>query len=273
MSPVKESGFFWVSGEKLTYQEPGSQKLRFRVVDNWEQYQNLFIDVTDQKAIGEASVRYLCHPKSPALIHQFIPQAKLIAVLRQPADRAFSSYLHNLRDGLEPCKDFEEAIAQEKHGLRQNWVGLQYLNSGLYFAALRRYLQLFDRSQLFIRLFDDLQNDPQTLFRDLFRFLEVDETFNPDLSHKHNVSGVIRNPLLRRMWTGTVNLRVYLRPFLGGRLRHNLSEWVYKDVEKQPFPPPLRQELTDFYREDILQLQDLLGRDLSHWLRYSSDKT
>lgn len=266
MCPVKEAGFFWAYGENLTYQEPGSQKLRFRVVDNLEQYQKLFENVARQKAIGEASVRYLCNPKSPSLIHQFIPQAKLIAILRQPADRAFSAYLHNLRDGLEPCQQFSEAIAQEKQGIRDKWIGLQYLESGLYFAALQRYLQFFDRSQLFIRLFEDLQKEPQVLFKDLFNFLEVDETFVPDLEHRHNVSGVIRNFWLRWLWTNTVNLRVYLRPILNARLRHNLSEWVYQDVEKQSISPQLRGELTEYYRQDILQLQDLLGRDLSHWL-------
>jgi hypothetical protein len=144
MCPVKEAGFFWVYGENLSYQEPGSQKLRFRVVDDLDQYQKLFSGVIHQKAIGEASVRYLCNPRSPILIHQFLPQVNMIAILRQPADRAFSSYLHNFRDGMEPCKQFSEAIAQEKTGLRDGWIGLQYLESGLYFAALQRYLQLFD---------------------------------------------------------------------------------------------------------------------------------
>lgn len=266
MCPVKETGFFWAYGEQLTYHEPGSQKLRYRVVDNPEQYQKLFRKASGYKAIGEASVRYLCHPKSPSLIHQFIPKVKLIAILRQPADRAFSSYLHNLRDGMEPCKNFAEAIVQEKQGLRDHWIALRYLEHGMYFSAIQRYLQFFNHSQLFIRLFEDLQQNPHSLFEDLFRFLEVDDTFIPDLSHKHNVSGIIRNPWLRWLWTNTVKLRVYLRPIISGRLRHNLSEWVYKDVQKQTLSTQLKMELTEYYREDILKLQDLLGRDLSSWL-------
>ncbi len=269
MCPEKETGFFWAYGEKFSFQEPGSQKLRFRIVTDLDQYKNLFAGAAHQKAIGEASVRYLCNLKSPGLIHQFVPQVKLIAILRQPADRAFSSYLHNLRDGMEPCKHFDEAIAQEKQGLRDTWVAMRYLEQGFYFAALQRYLQLFDRLQLFIRLFEDLQKQPQTLFTDLFRFLGVDEAFIPNLSHRHNVSGVIHNPILRWLWTGSVTLRVYLRPVIGARLRHHISEWVYKKVEKPSFSPELRFELTEYYREDILQLQNLIGRDLSHWLNYS----
>ncbi len=131
---------------------------------------------------------------------------------------------------------------------------------------MKRYLELFDHSQLHISLLEDLQTDPQGLMRELFRFLEVDESFAPDLSHKHNVSGVIRNPALRFIWTRSKNMRAGLRRFTPPRFRHAASEWVIQDLVRLPFPPDLRLELTEYYRQDILQLQDLIQRDLSGWL-------
>jgi hypothetical protein len=266
MSPVKEAGFFWADGQQIDFQAPGAINLRNRLVTDLASYQALFDGAAGQPAIGESSVRYLASPQSPGLIRQFIPAARLIASLRQPADRAFSEYSHQLRDGIEPCQSFAEAIQQEHRGERDHWMACRYLPLGFYARSLKRYLKLFDRSQIHISLLEDLQTDPQGLLRGLFRFLEVDQSFTPDLSHKHNVSGVIRNPVVRLIWTRSKNIRAGLRRFTPPQFRHAASEWVIQDLVKLPFPPDLRLELTEYYRQDILQLQDLIQRDLSGWL-------
>jgi hypothetical protein len=267
MCPLKEAGFFWAYGQPVNLQGPGAEKLRNRLVTRLEDYENLFKDAKKAKAVGESSVRYLASLAAPQNIRQFIPDARLIVTLRQPAERAFSAFAHNQRDGLEPSHDFAQAIAEDRTGKRDGWQFCRYLDRGFYYASLKRYLEYFDRSQLHISLLEDLVQDPQRLMRGLFQFLEVDGDFTPDLSHKHNTSGVIRNPALRTLWTRTNRLRVALRPYLPPRMRHAAFEWVIQDLEKLPFPPDLRAELTEYYRQDILQLQDLIRRDLSHWLK------
>jgi len=117
-----------------------------------------------------------------------------------------------------------------------------------------------------ISLFDDLKEKPYELVSSLYKFLDVDDTFVPDLSHRHNVTGIIRNPLLRAAWARSSKLRAIIRPLISNRMRHNVFEWVIRFQEKPLFSPELRLELTDFYYEDINRLQDLLDRDLSHWL-------
>jgi len=267
MSPVKEAGFFWAYNQPIDFLAPGALNLRNRVVTDLKTYQELFKHVAGQKAIGESSVRYLASPQSPGLIRQFIPSARLIVSLRHPADRAFSEFGHQLRDGIEPCKSFAEAIEQERRGERDHWMACRYLHLGFYARSLKRYLEYFDRAQLHISLLEDLQSGPDDLMRNLFRFLEVEDTFTPDLSHKHNVSGVIRNPALRFVWTRSKEIRAGLRRFLPPQFRHAASEWIIQDLVKLPFPADLRSELTEYYRQDILQLQDLIQRDLSHWLQ------
>ena len=266
MCPVKEAGFFWAYGQNVKLRGPGTEKLHNRLVDDLERYQKLFAPVTTQTALGEASVRYLYMPQAPGLIRQFIPQARLIAILRQPAERAFSAFMHNRRDGLEPCSDFAEAIAQDRSGFRDAWTFCRYLDRGLYAQSLRRYFEVFERRQLHISLFEDLRDDPQRLAQGLFEFLEVDVSFPADFSERHNASGVIRNPALRFVWTRTNRLRAALRPMLGERLRHRGAQWFTRDLEKVRLDPTLRADLTAYYREDILQLQDLLDRDLASWL-------
>ena len=272
MCPVKEAGFFWAyasqqKGEDIRLEGPGADKLRGRLVTDLEHYQALFARAGSQKAVGESSVRYLSQACAPQGIHHFIPHARLIVSLRQPADRAYSAFMHNLRDGLEPCTNFADAVAQERQGLRDTWMFCRYLDRGLYAASLRRYFQYFDRSQFHISFFEELRDDAPGLVRRIFHFLEVDDDFPIDTSGRHNASGVIRNPLLRTVWTRSNRLRSALRPLLDSRLRHAAFQWVIRDLEKPQFPAGLRAELTEYYRPDIEQLQDLLQVDLQHWLR------
>jgi Sulfotransferase family len=266
MCPVKETGFFWAYNQNIRLEGIGSEKLLNRLVKDLNEYQGLFRRVTDQKAIGESSVRYLSSQQTPGLIHRFVPDARLIVSLRQPAERAFSAFAHNLRDGLEPCSDFAQAIDQDRGGVRDGWLFCRYLANGFYYRAIKRYLEYFDISQLHISLLEDLIQEPTSLMKDIFRFLGVDDSFPPDLSHKHNVSGVIRNPVKRTLWRRSNRLRVALRPFLPPKMRHSAFEWVIRDLDKLKIPPDQRKELTEYYRQDILQLQDLIQRDLSHWL-------
>jgi len=267
MYPTKEVGFFWAYEQDIQIQGPGADRLKNVLVSDMDRYQSLFDKVTTEKAIGEASVRYISYPEVPERIHRYIPHVRLIASLRQPADRAFSAFTMNRRDGLEPCSDFQEALVQERVGLRDQWISCRYLNRGFYYASLKRYLDFFNRQQMHISLMEDLIDHPQDLLKSLFRFLEVDESYASDISHRHNPSGIISNPLQRFMWTHSNRLRAAIRPFFSARVRHRTTEWFMRDLEKPQFPHHLRVELTEHYRKDIEQLQDLLQRDLSHWLK------
>jgi hypothetical protein len=266
MSPVKEPGFFWAYGEEVNLQGPSELLLRHRVVSDLDDYTKLFDGITTEKAIGESSASYMFHPRSPKLIYRSIPHAKLVFILRQPADRAFSSFTQYLRDGVEPCSEFAEAVAQEKQGLRDHWTFGRHLNYGFYYNAFQRYLKYFTRQQMHISLFEDLKEDPHRLLSDLFRFLEVRDDFVPDLSHQHNVSGVIRNPLLRGFWTRSNRLRAIIRPLTNQWMRHTFAEWVFRSVDKPVFSQELRSDLTEYYRKDIELLEDFLQRDLGNWL-------
>ena len=229
MCPVKESGFFWAYGEDQNFEGADIEKFKHRIVNKIDHYQALFADITTEKVIGEASVRYLSHPKSPKNIHHFIPNARLLVILRQPADRAFSSFSHNLRDGIETNEDFATALLEERQGLRDRWVSRKYLAKGRYFENLSRYLEMFDQDQLHISLFDDLKSNPLDFAKRIFNFLDVDDSFVPDMSHRHNASGIIRNPILRFLWTRSGKLRVAIRPLMPQKTGHHLFEWLSRE--------------------------------------------
>jgi Sulfotransferase domain len=265
--PTKEVGFFWAYEEDIKMEGPGVDRLRHVLITDLGQYERLFAKATSAKAIGEASVRYISHPNVPERIHRIIPRVRLIANLRQPADRAFSAFTMNRRDGLEPCSDFREALKQERSGLRDRWISCRYLNRGFYYDSLKRYLEYFDRGQMHISLMDDLISDPQGLLKNLFKFLEVDESFSPDLSKRYNPSGIIRNPIRRIIWTHSNRIRAAIRPIISARMRRLSTQWFIRDVEKPAFDPDMRAALTEYYRQDIEHLQELLDRDLHCWLK------
>ena len=266
MSPIKETEFFWAYGEQINFDGPGVVWIKNRMITDLGNYQKLFKGVTTETAVGESSARYLSHPRSAQLIHQFIPDVKLIVSLRQPADRAFSAFVQARRDGIEPCEDFSEALAQERKGLRDSWTKGGYLNRGFYYVELKRYFQFFDRDQMHISLFEDLSDHTEQVLSSIFNFLNVDNKFIPDATRPHNASGIIRNPITRFLWTRSGNIRVAIRSLVDERIRHAMFEWLIRDLKKLEFPPELRMELTEFYREDIKRLQGLIERDLTQWL-------
>ena len=266
MSPVKEPKFFNEDFEDGNRGESNSGSLRG--VSSVEEYQALFDGVTDEKAVGEASPSYLYLPEAPARIQRYVPEAKLIAILRDPAERAYSSYLHQVRAGREPL-DFLGAIRDEERRVREGWhYRYHYRGRSLYHDQLTRYEAVFGPDRLRIHLYEDLREDPVSVSQSIFRFLGVDDSFAPDTSLRHNVSGMPKSRALLTLLGKPNPLKTALRPFVPERLRERIfvNLKTRNLSEAPPMPEEARVELTEAYREDVLKLQDLIGRDLSGWL-------
>ena len=114
-----------------------------------------------------------------------------MAVLRNPIDRAYSHYLHLLRAGREPLRDFRAALEAEAERREAGWEwSWHYTRMGFYHEQLTRYLEYFDRDQLSIYLFDDFKDDNLAVTQDVYRAIGVDETFRPSDSIAHAKTGV-----------------------------------------------------------------------------------
>lgn len=270
VSPTKETNFFIYEGQNpeiLPYLPEG-----LPVVKSLTAYRALFEDVCEHKAIGEASPLYLADPRAAKRIRHYIPEAKLIAILRDPAERAYSAYWMRVRDGRE-TRSFEQAVEEELAGRLDDSVDVErrhYVRWGHYAQHLKAYLSSFDRSQLAIHLFDDLKADPEGFMRTLFRFLEVDEAFTPDTSVRYNASGVPRAKFLQPLFGKSALTRTLKRALPGPLGRHAASiqeAWRSRELAKPPLPSALRRKLVAGYRSDILELQGIIGRDLSAWLQ------
>jgi len=265
MSPDKETNFFTFEGQRLNFQGPGDQAINSFSITKLADYQECFAGAQDEQAIGEACPLYLYDPNTPARIKAHLPQVKLIAILRNPVDRAYANYLHLVRDGREPCDDFQTALGLEATRRQQDWEWFwDYTAIGLYGCQLARYFQHFGRTQVRIFLYEDLNNNPQQLLHSIFEFLEVDPAFEPDISLRPNKSGIPKNKLLHHLLTKPNPLKNSFKSLFSPELR----QWVqHYNLTRPPLAPPVRHQLQAFYRADLLRCQDLLGRDLSAWMQ------
>ena len=267
MSEQKEPRFFALEGEQPNYGGI-TQGINQSSISTLEDYQKLFEGVGDEAAIGEASTIYLYSEKAAERICHHVPDAKLIAVLRDPADRAFSSYVHLVRDGFETLS-FAEGLKAEPVRRQENWQPLWfYQDRGFYYDQLKRYFDRFDAEQIKVYLYDDLVKSTQSVAQDIYRFLDVDDSFVPDLT-RSNVSGIPKRRWLQNLFMKDNPLKAAIKPLLPEQMRKRISRDVHRKNtgDKPTFPLEVRQQLIDTYREDTLKLQGLLGRDLSNWLK------
>jgi hypothetical protein len=271
LSPVKETNFF-------AYLALGAEEAHRRRALPWkvkslDQYQALFRGGENFKMRGEASPIYLSLPGVPDQIRNHLPEVKLLAILRNPIERAYSNYLKYVRDGME-TRSFEQAIQDElQFGIEGGYplIGMgYYVRTGFYAQHLLRYQQAFSGEQIGLFLYEDLVRSPQGLMHAIFAFLQVDPGFVPDTTVRFNQAGVPRNKMIS--WVNRFKgLTSWLRQRLPARI-YLLAQRGYSQIQAGVLETPelshgTRQFLRDLYAEDIKQVQELVRRDLSSWLQ------
>lgn len=245
MPRIKEPRFFGYEG--------GEDRLKFPIQTRAE-YEALFEGVTTETAIGEATPHYLLYKGAARRIHATIPEARLIASLRNPVDRAYSIYQMNQRNkGVNVNLSFAEAMRGD-HNLQE-----------VYHPNLKRFFDLFPRERIAIILLEDLEAEPRRTVRELFAFLGVDPAFTPDLTKIANPGGAPRNRLLHAVLANR-KLVALARETLPESMIAPFKALRSRNLEKRPLPASERKAAVDFFREDILRTGDLIGRDLSGWL-------
>lgn len=266
MSPEKEPRFFAQEFHTKCANGP-VRKGSIRPLMTLAEYELLFQGVTTEKAIGEASTEYIFFEETPSRIKELIPDAKLIAVLRNPVERAFSAYCYQLRDSVETLS-FEQALEDEDRRRKEYWrPGWLYRATGYYYQQIARYFELFEPSQLRIYLFEELNRSPVEMLKDIFVFLEVDPDFQPDLSRK-NISAIPKNVTLNYLLSNQSPLAP-MKEYMPEPIKHLLREVKNKNrLPKPELSQDLKKKLLAEYKDDILKLQDLICKDLSDWLLY-----
>ena len=255
MSPIKESNFFAYDAKSCDPHYLGHRPENQFPIQTLTDYERLFENASGASAIGEASPIYLESPIAAANIQHHLPEVRLIASLRNPVERAISGWMMHVRKGKESGKLIDR-VDPETH----------YVKVGYYYPKLRRYYDLIPSQRLKVFLFDDFQGDTLAVMQGLFRFLEVNDTFLPNVQVVHNPGTFPRHRRMNAILANRTLHRI-VKPLSPSWLTALVRDLYRKNLG----PPPeiswdLRQQLRELYREDILQLQDLIQMDLSCWL-------
>jgi Sulfotransferase family len=252
---VKETNFF----------APDAH-LGFRIEARAE-YEDLFRSASAEQRIGEACPSYLFSKVAAGLIRREAPDAKLIAVLRDPADRAFSDFMMHVRDGRRSLEDFRPQIEREMQGTLLPG-DRPILAQGLYASQLGRFWKLFPRSSIKVILYSYLKNHALDAVNDLFDFIGVEPLDCIRADQIYNVSGIPRSTVFQHVINRARRRRRAVKRIMPESLRGPAMRLANTNLRKVQLSPELRSLLVSYYRTDILMLQNEIDQDLSAWLRY-----
>ena len=262
MSPVKEPNYFHPKAGRDNPRWPN----RATPAVTLDEYRALFAGVDGETAIGESSTVYLSSPETPERIRLAVPDAKLVAVLRNPADRRVLRLLPAPQVGDRGPVVRGRGVRRSLDQVPASGRMRGYVMTGFYGRNLSRYLEVFDRDRLRVYLYEDLMGDPDAILRDLFRFLEVDPWFAVNTTARHNatpyepkhatIDRVARASAVKSIGRRLVSDRTW------ARAREYLRRTNSVALE---FPDDVRRRLIDVYRDDIALTESIIGRDLSAW--------
>lgn len=268
LSDSKKESFFLTGMDFKDTNEAGGWYGQGVVCDFLE-YQSLFAAARDESAVGEACVGYLYYYKNtiPNIKKYLGNDVKILIVLRDPVERAYSNYMHHVRDGFEKLS-FRDALNNQEERMSQDyWWGYDLVGASLYYDSVRAYMENFENVRVFTH--DDILLDARGFYSSVCDYLSVDDSFIPgNIEKKYNVSGSQKIPAIGRLLRGRSIIKSALKPLIPREVRRVLSDWAFdKNLKKSPLSAEDRACVLRYFEDDIVFLSDLLGRDFSSWMR------
>jgi hypothetical protein len=269
MSAVKEPHYFLMRSRAQPYKGPPDDVW----ITTLDEYEDLFQGAAPGQLKGEASTLYLWSQDAVVNMRALVPDIKVICVLRNPIDRAWSHYMLHCFQGKEPLS-FEAALAAESERAASEWSPMWlYRDLGLYGRQIAGCLDVFPQEQLLPLLYEDIRDDYPGSVAKIFDFLDLSSQASVDLKTRWNVSGRVRYPRVQQAIDDHAPLlRALLKP-LPVRTRQRLRAAVQRRIVKPEDMTDMavRRALQDYYQEDIVRCERLIGRDLSAWTTGGKD--
>jgi hypothetical protein len=226
-------------------------------------YEAHFHDWSHQRVIAQTSPLYLYEPNVPARIHEVLPGARFIVVLRNPVDRAYSHYWHEVKHGFETLP-FEEALIREPERLQQGFDGrrhFSYAGRGAYATQLERFLAYFPRRNLLALRFEDLAGNVDEIAERCSDFLNISKHSFSEALLAHGAKNAARMPRSRAVHKLGRALASII-PVLGHTIiRTNLKQVNYPEMRLET-----RRSLQSHFQDEVLRTEMITGLDLKAWL-------
>lgn len=280
MCPIKEP-FFFAKDLRLKnfsneYQEknflnvteylskPELKKKHIAFIESEADYKQLYRDRDNQAVVGEASAGYLYSKIAAKEIFEFNSASKIIMILRNPVDRAFSHWLMDFNAGDVTKSSFLEAVREDQESLHKGWGKSHlYIELGLYYEQVKRFMDIFPSEQLHIVLYDDFVRDPQCCWRSMLQFLNL-SYYPVDLTQRYNQARINKYPLFYS-WIKKITKNFSWRKKILKKYDTGIQKLFFK-LENQKIDKKERQELRGYFESDTAKLSALIKRDLTLWV-------
>ena len=258
MSPVKEPNFF-------SYDETVEQRLyhKEKGIKELDDYLKLFRGANGADAVGEASVSYLFYPSVPEKIKQFSPAARIIILLRNPVERAFSHYHMEHKMGYVN-ESLEEIISRNSRHRNAPLYYQQYVELGIYAPQLKRYFDQFGREHVKVLIYEEaVKNLPATM-NEVYSFLGINSRHPADLNRRFNSFSAPRNPAFRFLYSQK-RLRKLARSLVPQGAIERVKKIFLSSTKRSEWSGETRKHLLGIFRPDIQEVEKLLNKNLRIW--------
>jgi hypothetical protein len=279
LSPVKEPKYFLCDDRPPPqHGGPGDAHSSREWVWRRDRYEQLFDGAPEGTRRGESTPFYLADFDAHRRIRDAVPDARLIVVLRDPVDRAYSNWAHLWADGLETIDDFVTACAEEPRRLREGWAPFwHYLETGLYGRQLQHLYTLFPHQQVHIIRYLQLVDAPVETVDSVCRFLGVEEGVITEVPAR-NVGGYVPPTryarILRAAFRGGAELGSHFPPQVWRKASLPLQRLLQRTPQHRPeLLETERAKLVDYFAEDIGIVEEITGWDLRAWRVYREGGT
>jgi hypothetical protein len=274
MSLIKEPNFFLFDRRNGSKPEPlvaPEPRMIAKSISDPHEYERLFDTDADTVAVGESSPLYLYVREAPELIDAELDQPKLIAVVRDPIDRAWSHHVMiHADDARDVVSEFRRAVEREldEPGYTPYAAGTHLLRLGRYGEQVERYLERFDPDRLLVLTFDEVRDQPDETMARICEFLEVDSTFDFGDLVAYNGSNIKQRRLTRAPRRAIRRIQPWLKGLLPARVVAPLAR--YRALTTTPggtpdLPEDLARRLADYFRDDMARLAELVDVDVTEW--------
>ncbi|MFW6174034.1 MAG: sulfotransferase family protein [Elusimicrobiota bacterium] len=260
---VKELQYFYQKRPDASNDQDRAKKSKYER-HGIKKYKEYFSHCSSGSVKGEFTPDYLFYPEVPELLKKHFPETKLIVCLRDPIQRAYSQYLHEINRTGQSIT-FEQAIEKES----------EFIERGMYYQQLKRYYNLFPEENILVLIYENIQDDPQQFIKNIYKFLEIDSNFIPDSVNTRVSVSKFKNTFLGKF------IHKGVTPFLkktklGWRIHQ--SSWLrnkfyrFADFyasgtkkDEHEIEGETKKKLKSIFKKDINKLEKLINKDLSHW--------
>lgn len=264
--PERKEGRFF-SQMPGNFKGPGA-RYQNDVIRTFGEYSALYENTPETAIAGDISNDYLYfYEKSIPAIKEYLgDETKIIILLRNPVDRAYSHYMQHFKDGYEKVS-FRETLANEQRREKKHWSWtFLYKKPGLYSEQVKAFLESFENTRVYIFREFWFENKEESLI-DCFNFIGTEPPAVIE-NYKSNVSGYPKSWLIQNFFNrlGPFNRTVSptLEKLIGRKRTVQLRHYIKnKNLKKIKLDKTVRHELFKYFEPDIMELSELLGRDMT----------